>query len=370
VLSARESDGDLVFVTWVPDEAEPVRLQAQRAWAEIAAVLDASAAIPLQERVFGGLLARPCVLSARRAVAQRRCQELRLLPTFVEAPPLDPTCGDIAGIHVVAARPVEGRADWITAEGRFCGRVVEGRGARFLSFSDPGPLVPGHVPCGTAEDPASAVDRATSALAAAGWSFRDVCRAWIPLADEPASEGAHALSRGAVSERMGRIDGASLAFPATTARGGPRGGGCALDLVAAKPGSRGSFERRRLEGAGGLRLDAGDFRYVFVSATASADALASGGPGDFRSQAFGALESVIALLESEGARLDDIRQSTAFVKRPEDAEDFRCLADACGLWEVPVVAVQSELRREELLFEIDATAALPIPRERSSEDAA
>ncbi len=217
-----------------------------------------------------------------------------------------------------------------------------------------------------AEAAASSVDRAESVLTAAGWSLGDVCRAWIHLSDAgEAGQGVGASER-AVLDRMGRSDVDSLAFPATTSSAGRslRGGQCALDLVAARPRSNVRFERRRLgdpRGATGLRLDAGEFRYVFVSATPSMDA-AEAYPiaGDFRSQALEVLENVVALLASEGAGLDDIRQATAFVRRPADAEDFRCLAEVCGLWEVPVVAVRSEMCRDDLLFELDATAALPI----------
>jgi enamine deaminase RidA (YjgF/YER057c/UK114 family) len=373
MLNARESDGDLILVTWVPDEAEPVRIQAQRAWTEIAAVLDANAAIPLHERVFGGLQAGPCVMSARKAVARRRCEELPLLPTFIEAPPIDESCGEIAGIHVVAARAADGGGDWIALNGRPCGRVVEGRGARFLSFSDLDSRSSDRVAPGAAEAAASSVDRAESVLAAAGWSLGDVCRAWIHLSDAGEAGRGVGASERAVLDRMGLSDVDSLGFPATTSSAGRslRGGHCALDLVAARPRSNARFERRGVgdpRGATGLRLDAGEFRYVFVSGTASMDAAAASPvAGDFRSQALDVLENVVALLASEGAGLDDIRQATAFVKRPEDAEDFRCLAEVCGLWEVPVVAVRSEMRRDDLLFELDATAALPIQKRRPLE---
>ncbi len=65
------------------------------------------------------------------------------------------------------------------------------------------------------------------------------------------------------------------------------------DLVAARPALNRPFARCSIgdpRGARGLRLDAGGFRYVFVSATAPLDATEdSPDPGDFRSQALGAL---------------------------------------------------------------------------------
>ena len=125
VLSASESDGDLILVTWVPEGQEPVRVQAQRAWLEIASVLDANAAVPLHERVFGSLQAAPCVVSARKAIAQRRCEDLRLTPTFVEGLPLDDACGSLAGIHVLAARVAHGLGGWVDLEGRAVGPCAQ-----------------------------------------------------------------------------------------------------------------------------------------------------------------------------------------------------------------------------------------------------
>lgn len=373
MLSANESDGDLILVTWVPEGGEPVRLQAQRAWAEIAAVLDANAAVSLHERVFGSLSAAPCVMSARKAVAQRRCEDLRLMPTYVEGLPLDDSCGSLAGIHVIAARSADGTAAWLESGGRSCGRVVEARSARFLSLNDMGALEATRVAQTPAEDTCSTLRGAASALAAAGWSFDDVCRAWFYLRDiVDWYDVFDAAQRGA-------LEGVALEGPALagTEIGGRnvRGGHCTLDLLAVRPRQGAPFERRAVQdarqgsatalspafGRGG-RLDLGPTRYVFLSGAASTDERgASIHAGDFRAQALRTLENLVALLESEGASLDDVKQATAFVKRPEDVEDFRCLAEVCGLWDVPVVATLADACREELLFELDATAAVTLP---------
>jgi enamine deaminase RidA (YjgF/YER057c/UK114 family) len=373
MLSANESDGDLILVTFVPEGGEPVRLQAQRAWTEIAAVLDANAAVPLHERVFGSLSAAPCVMSARRVVAQRRCEDLRLMPTYVEGLPADDSCGSLAGIHVIAARTADGTAGWLESGGRSCGRVVESRSARFLSLNDIGALESSRLTQTPAEDAFSTMRGAASALAAAGWSFGDVCRTWVYLRDIlDWYEGFDAVQRGA-------LEGVAASAPALagTEVGGrnARGGHCTLDLLAARPREGVPFDRRAVHDARrgtatelgrafgrGARLDLGSTRYVFLSGTASTDERgASIHAGDFRAQALRTLENLVTLLESEGAGLDDVRQATAFVKRPEDVEDFHCLAEACGLWDVPVVATIADTCREELLFEIDATAAIPIP---------
>jgi 2-iminobutanoate/2-iminopropanoate deaminase len=379
MLSANESDGDLILVTWVPEGGEPVRLQAQRAWSEIAGVLDANAAVSLHERVFGSLSAAPCVMSARKAVAQRRCEDLRLLPTYVEGLPLDDSCGSLAGIHVIAARAADGTGAWVESGGRSWGRVVESRSARFLSLNDVGALGANRPTQTPAEDASSTMRGAVSALVAAGWSLDDVCRAWFYLRDI-----LDWYDEFNVAQR-GALEGEAREAPALagTEVGGrnARGGHCTLDLLAARPRNGAPFDRRPVQDARhgpvaalsnlspafgrGASLDLGSTRYIFLSGTASTDERgASIHAGDFRAQALRTLENLVALLESEGASLDDVKQATAFVKRPEDVEDFRCLAEVCGLWDVPVVATLADACREELLFELDATAAVTNRQDR------
>jgi len=65
-----------------------------------------------------------------------------------------------------------------------------------------------------------------------------------------------------------------------------------------------------------------------------------------------------SLLRQEGAGLADICAATVFVKRPEYAEVFCEMAAERGLEDFPAVCVVADVCREELLFEIDAAAAV------------
>ena len=297
------------------------------------------------------------------------------MPTDVEGLPLDDSCGSLAGIHVLAARAADGTGAWLECGGRSCGRVVESRSARFLSLNDRGGTGASRAAESPAEDASSTMRGAVSALVAAGWSFDDVCRTWFYLRDIlDWYDDFNVAQRGALE---GGVPEAALAGTEVGGRNA-RGGHCTLDLLAARPRNGAPFERRAIQDARrgpvaslghlspafgrGASLDLGPTRYVFLSGTASTDERGNSiHAGDFRAQALRTLENLVALLESEGASLDDVRQATAFVKRPEDVEDFRCLAEVCGLWDVPVVATLADACREELLFEIDATAAVTLP---------
>jgi enamine deaminase RidA (YjgF/YER057c/UK114 family) len=169
------------------------------------------------------------------------------------------------------------------------------------------------------------------------------------------------------------------AIPASTGIEGrnARGGWCTLDLIAAqgRPGAR--FEMQRLHNreqneateygsafARGMAVTLGECRYFFVSGTASIDDQgATVHVGDFEAQTKHTLTAVSALLEGAGAALPDVRQATAFIKNPLDLRSFERLADRAGLSGVPMVTTVADVCRDDLLFEIDATAVVPLRRD-------
>ena len=85
--------------------------------------------------------------------------------------------------------------------------------------------------------------------------------------------------------------------------------------------------------------------------------------GDFDTQAEYTLTAVSSLLESAGAALPDVRQATAFLKNPGDRRTFERIADRAGLSGVPMVTTVADVCRDDLLFEIDATAVVPLKRD-------
>ena len=106
-----------------------------------------------------------------------------------------------------------------------------------------------------------------------------------------------------------------------------------------------------------------DARYVFVSGTAAIDERGTTvHVDDFEAQARYTLDAVEALLEGAGARLTDIGQGTAFLKRRSDAPAFERLVARRGMDAVPLVKTLADVCRPALLFELDATVVLPLAR--------
>jgi len=110
-----------------------------------------------------------------------------------------------------------------------------------------------------------------------------------------------------------------------------------------------------------LEVRLGDARYVFVSGTASIDDHGrTVHVGDFDSQARHTLDAVEALLEGAGGSLADVAQATAFLANPSDGRSFERIVARTRLCDAPLVTTVADVCRDDLLFELDATAVLPL----------
>jgi enamine deaminase RidA (YjgF/YER057c/UK114 family) len=267
------------------------------------------------------------------------------------------------------------------AEGdRTYGRAVETSDARVLGLSDVGRRASGRLAAGPAEDAAAAIDAAENLLAREGFTFRDVARTWFYLRDILDWYGPFNAVRNAAFRRMGLVGpGGDGQIPASTGIEGRnhRGGWCALDVLAARPRGGGRAEMRRLHSrkqneateygsafARGTEVALGDARYVFVSGTASIDDHGrTAHAGDFEAQARHTLDAVEDVLEGAGASLADVAQATAFLANPADRRSFERMVARSGLRGAPLVTAVGDVCRHDLLFEVDATAVVPLGRE-------
>jgi enamine deaminase RidA (YjgF/YER057c/UK114 family) len=365
---------DLALVTWVGTGGPgPVERAAEEAYAAIDAALRERGCVPVQERAFGDLQAAPG-LARGRARAVGTSAEWAVPTTYVEGSPVGRA--GLSGIHVVGAR---GSSRLLTEGDRVYGRVVEGETARLVGLADVGRRVSGRLAVGPAEDAAGTLDAAEELLAREGFSFRDVARTWFYLRDILDWYGPFNAVRNAAFRRMGLTGpGGDGMIPASTGIEGrnPRGGWCALDLLALQPRGGARVEMRRLHNrkqneateygsafARAMEVVLGDARYVFVSGTASIDDHgATVHVGDFETQARYTLEAVEALLDGAGARLSDVCQATAFLANPCDGRAFERIVERSELRAAPLVTTVADVCRNDLLFEIDAVAVVPLAR--------
>ncbi|MGD8897439.1 MAG: Rid family hydrolase [Acidobacteriota bacterium] len=374
--SVTENGSDLVLLTWTGvGGGRAVVDEAEKAYTSLAAELRGRGALPIQERVFGSLRSAPDVARGRARALGSEDESWAVPPTYVEGGPVGHD--GLAGIHVVAARPE--RSHLVTEGDRVLGRIVDAPSACLLGLADVGRRAAGRLAAGPAEEAGATIDAAVALLEGEGYSFRNVARTWFYLRDILDWYGPFNAVRNATFQRLGLLGrNGHGEIPASTGIEGrnARGAWCTLDLIAARarPGRR--FEMERLHNrkqseateygsafARGTALTLGDCRYYFVSGTASIDDHGrTVHVGDFVAQAEHTLTAVSALLESAGAALPDVRQATAFLKNPGDQSSFERIADRAGLSGVPMVTAVADVCREELLFEIDATAVVPLRR--------
>ncbi len=372
-LSVNSGPGDLSFITWTA-EGENADLDGgiRRAYEEIGRRLDAADLIILHERVFGEASTAGSVAESRAAGLGEDSTNALIPPTHIEGVPC--TGSGIAGIQVIAARPSTTDStetiDWL---GVPCGRLVEGDDASYVALSDLARLLPAEAWAQPADETRQALLLADEVLRGHDWSFADVRRTWFYLDDILAWYGDFNQVRNQVYESFGLLNGsAASVIPASTGIGGrnARGHHCTFDLLATQPlaGRESSVERLRnpLQNeppeygssfSRGLSVTTDCCRYFFVSGTASIDEHGNTvHPGDFDRQARRTLDNIESLLASGGATFEDIRQASAFVKKPGDVGRLRRILKLRGLDNLPLVCTIEDVCRDELLVELDATA--------------
>jgi len=364
---------DLALLSWTAERGMRLPAAAEHAYAALVAAAAERGMVPLQERVFGDLQAAPLVTRARADALRAAGVDWPAPATFVEGSPAEHA--GLAGIHLIAAR---GRALPLSEGERTYGTLVETAEARLLGLSDVGRRRADRLAPGPAEEASAAIDAAEQLLAREGFSFRDVARTWFYLRDILDWYGPFNAVRNQAFRRMG-LTGPSGdgKIPASTGIEGrnARGGWCALDLIAVQPRPGSGCSLRRLHNrrqneaseygsafARAMELRLGGSRLILVSGTAAIDERgATVHVGNFEAQTRVTLDAVQALLEGAGARLEDVRQATAFLKNPCDLRSFRSIAAGSGLADAPLVTCVADVCREDLLFEIDATAVVHGP---------
>ncbi|HEU4402673.1 MAG TPA: RidA family protein [Candidatus Polarisedimenticolia bacterium] len=258
------------------------------------------------------------------------------------------------------SRNVEG----LPAEGS--GRIVDEDGVRHLFLSGVTGGLPGDR-LDAASQASAAFLRAEAVLNRAGFSFREVVRTWIFLADIGGDYAA--LNR----ERRRFFTARGIAPPpASTAIGGvpcPPDRALGIDLRAISgtapprvtalhsptmneaPSYGSDFSR-------GMRIDLVDRSILHVSGTASID---TDGrvvhARDIAGQVERMLQNIEALLAGQEIGYDHVVSAVTYLKRSDDVETFRRVAARHGLPSgIPNTLCLAEVCRPEWLCEMEVTA--------------
>jgi enamine deaminase RidA (YjgF/YER057c/UK114 family) len=337
---------DELLVTAVPgDGADPGGMFGQA----MEAVRAADACVISQD-VFGASGAH----KAGREALTRVCGEIDWPVTWVEG-------GTAAGthLHAVSGVPVER----IAHEDRIVGSVFESEFCRFCRLGD----IRADASLSRTEQAREAFETMETLLDRAGMDFSHVVRTWLYLEDILSwYEDFNQVRTGFFTER-GVFEGV---VPASTGVGGrdPAGAAVVADAVAVRPKAGSvrispvtsplqcpateydsSFSRA-------VEIDAPGCRQLLISGTASIDSDGrSAHRGDVGEQIELTMKVVHAILESRRMGWGDVTRAVAYLKHESDASVLERYRRE-HLPAAPMITVENDICRDELLFEIEVDA--------------
>ena len=311
----------------------------------------------VKQDIFGSLAARNEALEA----LPRVLGDLQWPVNWVEG--ADCAGAPIAGVQVLA---VSGAAvQTIALKGRIIGRMFDDGWARHCHF---GGLGPGDVALSQADQTRQTYENLEAALQQAGMSVTHIARTWFFLDDilswyDPFNEvrnaffAKHELPPGSLPASTG-VSGRNPARAALTVNAWAIQPHAASVRVKAIPSplqcpapEYGSGFSRALE------VSTPHGRRVLVSGTAS---IAADGHtariGDVRAQTALTMEVVKAILDTRDLCFSDVTRAIAYFKHAADAPALAQWCAAHGVAHLAAIAVQSDICRPELLFEIELDA--------------
>jgi enamine deaminase RidA (YjgF/YER057c/UK114 family) len=348
-----------IYISAGPSESASQVEDAKEIFSDIADMLKSNEAHIFQERIFATENAMEMIKNIR-SEAYGKLDD-GVAPSMLVAQ--EGLLGPIAGVQVHAIS-CENKPEVINLNEIACGRILRVPGEGYVSLSSisdqEGKEIIHHAQ--------AMMEKAESALMQLGADFLAVPRTWMWLKDILSWYDEFNEVRNEFFTKRGLIGaGTRQSMPASTGIGlGPAGGGtCAMDLIAVLE----PVDCTKYLVAGGKQQSALDYgsafsrasktdtpasQTVYVSGTASID---SDGEtthiGDAAGQINTTIENVRAVLSDMHCADEDVVQVIAYCKTTEVEGVFNSFRDNLP-W--PWLTVICDICRDDLLFEIEATA--------------
>ncbi|MCY3022152.1 MAG: Rid family hydrolase [Planctomycetota bacterium] len=360
VRTVKSSHAVELYILAAPTRPAPAADQAKETCAAISRVLQAHDAWIMEERVFASSNALEFICAVRSRTYAPRAGGVT--PLRIEIAPGG--AGEVAGIqvHAVCGTP---QPEVLCLDEAPVGRVLRNKDAAFLTLS-----AITSPEAGAPEAQAfRSFEKAEQLLKQAGGDFFSVARTWWWLDRICSWYGEFNHARSAFFTQRGLLTGKPTThrMPASTGIGmQPLGGpACALDVVAIIAPKE---KTRCFNGAGNQhsafnygsafsrvsRTNTPGGETVFVSGTAAIDAKGTTTHvGDAAGQIDDTIQNVCAVLKDMQCRDDDVVHAIAYCKTPEVEQVWNKTREKLG-W--PFITVLADVCREELLFEVEATA--------------
>jgi enamine deaminase RidA (YjgF/YER057c/UK114 family) len=348
-----------IYLSATPANGVPLQEQAERVFSGIRDVLLLKKAHILEERIFSTPQAVETLRKARSEVYGDLDDGVD--PSFLVA--TEGLSGPLAGVQVHAVSS-DGKPEVIDLDGTRCGRILRVPGRAYLALSG----ISDPQPNGAAAQAQAMLEKAEAALKKLGANFLSVPRTWMWLKDILSWYDDFNRVRTTFFTERGLIGaGTRQSMPASTGIGlGPANGAhCAMDLMAVLEPTH-CTEYLQITGKQHSALDYGSAfsraarsvmpagHAVFVSGTASIDADgATTHVGNAKAQIDATIENVRAVLSEMQCKDEDVVQVIAYCKTIEVEKIFNACKDSLS-W--PWLTVICDICRDDLLFEIEATA--------------
>jgi enamine deaminase RidA (YjgF/YER057c/UK114 family) len=354
-----------IYVSAWPDQSLPLHDQAHALFTAVKNELSAKNARILHERIFASADVAD-VLCCARATAYGKLDD-GVAPTILVG--REQPDRPIAGLHLHAVN-AEADIQVIRADQKPCGRILTTPGSIVLTLS----AITDKTTPQPADQARAVFEKAESILKPHDADFLSVARTWMWLGDILAWYDDFNHVRNTFFTERGLIGpGTRQSMPASTGIGlalaGPPGrADCAMDLFAVLE-PKGSTHYLQALGKQQCALEYGSAfsraakartpagQTLFVSGTASIDAAGrTTNLGDPAGQIITTIENVRAVLHDVGLGDNDVVHVVAYCKTPQVEQVFNNLKTSVP-W--PWLTVACDICRDDLLFEIEATAASP-----------
>ena len=357
--SIESSQATEIYLSAAPSQEMPLEEQARKIFSDIRDALNAQKAFILEERIFSTLE----VVESLRKIRSEVYGDLDdgVAPSFLLA--TEGLSGLLAGVQVHAVSS-DDKPEVIDLDGNRCGRILHVPGRAYLALS----YISDQQNTGAAAQARIMMEKAEAALKKLGANFLSVPRTWMWLKNILSWYDEFNRVRTTFFTERGLIGaGTRQSMPASTGIGlGPANGAhCAMDLMAVLEPTD-CTEYLQITGKQHSALDYGSAfsraarsimpagPAVFVSGTASINAEgATTHIGDAQGQIKATIENVRAVLSEMQCNDEDVVQVVAYCKTIEVENVFNSIKNKLA-W--PWLTVICDICRDDLLFEIEATA--------------
>ncbi len=351
-----------IYISATPAQTLPSQQQWQQIFTAVRDALAKNKAFILQERIFGNL-------EALKIAPKIRSEIYGAIDDGVPAALLgckETLLGPVAGVQVHACSS-ESKPQKIITQGIPRGRIIKLPDRTFLTLSD----ISGPHSLNPPQQAKKMMETADAILKKYNSDFFSVPRTWMWLADILSWYGDFNIARNQFFTQRGLIaQDNCLSLPASTGIGlaPANGGSCAMDLIAVLEPAN-SIEYLPAAGRQHCPFKYGSAfsraavaltpaaKSVFVSGTACIDSEGKTAHiNDPAGQISETIQNVRSVLNDVHCKDGDVLTAIAYCKNIEVEKIFKDIKRSLP-W--PLVTAICDICRHDLLFELEATAAVP-----------